>query len=231
MASRGTRRRSKWRRGIPAREQATSVDALDSPATIQLTYSGDHMKALVSSGVCVAAILTFGMVASGQQSPPPAAQASAAASSDQAVTFTGCVQREADYRQARDAGRGGAAGTGVGAGNEFVLTDASRSTGSTASARPSEPSNPTGTSGSSASAIAYELTGPNEGQASQYVGKRVEITGKVKPGETTAAGQPTGGATAGAPPRGVDATSKDLKLPELEVSSVRETTGTCPASR
>ena len=83
-----------------------------------------------------------------------------------------------------------------------------------------------GTTG--AAAQAYELTGANEGKASQFAGKRVEITGMLKPAETAGAA-PTGGPTAGAPPRGVDVASEDLKLRELEVTSVRETTGTCPA--
>jgi hypothetical protein len=77
---------------------------------------------------------------------------------------------------------------------------------------------------------AYELTGANEGQLAQHVGKRVEITGKLKAAEIGASG-PTGGPTAGAPPRGVDVTSEDLKLRELEVMSVRETTGACPAAK
>jgi hypothetical protein len=54
--------------------------------------------------------------------------------------------------------------------------------------------------------------------------------GKLKPAETTASGRPTGGATAGPPPTGVDVTSKDLKLRELEVASVREASGSCPAT-
>ena len=57
--------------------------------------------------------------------------------------------------------------------------------------------------------------------------ERVEVIGKVKPAETSATGRPTGGATAGAPPSGVDATSKDLKLRELEVTSIREAQGSC----
>jgi hypothetical protein len=131
----------------------------------------------------------------------------------------GCVQPEADYRKAHNLGRGGPVGTGVGAGNEFVLTNtamasAARGTGT--------PAGTTGTAGE-----AYELTGNNEGQASQYVGKRVEITGTLKPAET-AGGAATGGPTAGAPPRGVDVVAEDLKLRELDVTSVREATGTCP---
>ena len=188
------------------------------------------MKSIVSGSVCSAAVFTFGMVAFGQQpaQPPPQPAQPAA---DQQVTVTGCIQREADYRQARDAGRGGVAGTGVGAGNEFILTNASVSTGSTAGARPTEPASPAGTTGSAATTTAYELTGSNEGKVSQFVGRRVEISGKLKAAETAATGQPTGGATAGQPPRGVDVASKDLKLRELEVTSVRETTGTCPATK
>jgi len=155
------------------------------------------------------------------QAQPSATQAqpSARPSSDE-ITITGCVQREADYRSAKDAGKGGVAGTGVGVGNEFILAQASA-----ASAAAADPATPTGTSGSAS--MAYELTGPNEGQVSQFVGRRVEITGKVKAAETNAAGRPTGGATAGPPPAGVDVASKDLQLKELEVSSVKETSGSC----
>jgi hypothetical protein len=52
--------------------------------------------------------------------------------------------------------------------------------------------------------------------------------GRLHTAETVAGGQPTGGATAGQPPRGTDITSKDLELRELEVTSVREATGSCP---
>jgi hypothetical protein len=156
----------------------------------------------------------------GQQPAPSASAPSAMASQDQ-ITVTGCIVAEADYRKAKDAGKGGAAGTGIGAGNEFILANASSSRSGAAGA--------TGTAGSTSSSgsAAYELTGPNEGQASAFVGKRVEIVGKLKAAETNAAGRPTGGATAQEPPRGVDAMSKDLKLRELEVSSVREAKGSC----
>jgi hypothetical protein len=177
------------------------------------------MKATVSSSMCGAVVLASGMAVFAQAGQP-ATQPSTQRSTDGQITVTGCVQREADYRQARDAGKGGAAGTGIGAGNEFVLASA------TMAARPGSEASPAGTSGS---ASAYELTGPNEGQVAQFVGKRVEITGKVKAAEMTPSGKPTGGATAGEPPRGVDVASKDLQLRELEVASVKEATGTCPA--
>lgn len=187
------------------------------------------MNARVTGGMTVASVLAFGIVAFGQstaQQPTSSqAQPGASSSSGQQVTVVGCIQREADYRKAHGEGRGGAVGTGVGVGNEFILTDASMGSGAKTGA---EPSTPTGTAGTAASAAsAYELTGSNEGQASAYVGKRVEITGTLKAAETTATGQPTGGATAGRPPSGMDVASKDLKLRELEVTSVRESTGTC----
>jgi hypothetical protein len=138
----------------------------------------------------------------------------------QQITVTGCIQREADYRKAQDKGRGGVAGTGIGAGNEFVLVNASMSAGAGRAAGA-----PTGTAGSTA---AYELTGKNEGEASAFVGKRVEISGMLKAAEESAAGRPTGGPTAGKPPEGVDVLGGDLKLRELEVTSVKESPGTCP---
>jgi hypothetical protein len=174
-------------------------------------------------------MLMFGIAvfaqSAGQQNPQPQSQTSARAATDQQITVTGCVQREEDYRKARDAGRGGVVGTGIGAGNEFVLTEASASA-ATGAPRSSEPA-PTGTTGSAMSSMSYELSGPNEGEVGKYINRRVEITGKLKAAESDAAGQPTGGVTAGKPPTGVDVLSKDLRLRELEVTSVREATGTC----
>ena len=179
------------------------------------------MKARMSGGASCAALFAFAVAAFGQQPAQP--QTSPASTTDQEVTVTGCVQREADYRRARDAGKGGVAGTGIGVGNEFVLINASTGTAA-------EPTTPTGTAGSAApSAAAYEITGPNEGKLADHIGRRVEIRGKLKASEIGAGGKPTGGATAGEPPRGVDVGGKDLKLRELEVTSVREVSGTCPA--
>ena len=197
----------------------------------------------LAAGMTVATLATAGMVAFAQtaeQKPAqPQPQTGAAASGqtraeatapEQQMTLVGCVQREDDYRRARDAGKGGVAGTGVGVGNEFVLINASMSTAapaaSTAATTGTAPATATGTGGSAGSA--YELTGPNERQLEAHVGKRVEIVGKMKAAEANASG-PTGGPTAGAPPTGVDVTSPDLRLRELEVSSVREAAGACPA--
>jgi hypothetical protein len=138
--------------------------------------------------------------------------------SGEQVTVTGCIQREADYRRSAGAGRGGVVGTGVGTANEFVLANAMMSRAGANSSAATAPSAATGTAG--ANTTAYELTGPNEGQAATYVGKRVEITGRMKSTDTA----PAGGATASVPG------SQDLKLRELEITNIRETPGTCGPS-
>jgi hypothetical protein len=167
------------------------------------------MKSFYLAGTCVASIIAFNMVAFAQTTASQAAASPALAAqqttADQQVTITGCVQRETDYRRARDAGRGGVAGTGVGAANEFVLINASMgsasgTTGTTGAAG----SAPTGTTGAVATGAAYELTGTNERQAAQYVGQRVEISGKLKAAEVGTSGRPTGGETAGKPPEGIE---------------------------
>ena len=183
------------------------------------------MKLICSAltSLAMAAVLSVAVSAQEPASAPAQTPASAqsapaapaSAQDAQQVTIVGCVQSEADYRKTQGAGSGGAAGTGIGAGNEFVLMNAAM-----APAGGSGAATPTGTAGSARSGAAYELTGSNEGQVSQHVGRRVEITGKLKAAEVGAAG-PTGGPTAGAP------ASKDLKLRELEVVSVKASTGSC----
>ena len=194
------------------------------------------MKSVFTGTFLVIALSTavFSQQAPSPASPPPSQQPTAApaqgSQSGQPVTVTGCIQREADYRRAQDVGRGGVAGTGVGAGNEFVLAEAAMAgTGERAAAgAPSTGTTATATGTTGTSVMAYELTGPNEGKVAQFVGRRVEITGQLKPAAVSGTG-PTGGPTAGAPPRGVDVVSKDLQLRELEITSVREANGACAA--
>jgi len=144
------------------------------------------------------------------QTPAPSTQTSRASGAQ--VTVTGCIQSEADYRRSSGAGGGGVAGTGVGVGNEYILANAMMS-----QAGASSSTGATGTAGASGT-TAYELTGPNEGRAATFIGKRVEITGTLKATDTA----PAGGATANVPG------SRDLKLRELEIATIKEATGTCP---
>jgi len=110
---------------------------------------------------------------------------------------TGCIEREADYRAARDQGKGGPGGSGAGVGNEYILTHAS--TGG-----------PVPTSGSGVSeSLAYQLTGSGEGDTGQFLHQRVELTGHFKTTENEAK------------------ESSDLKLRQFDVTSVRASSGTC----
>ena len=207
----------------------------------------------VFAGFALAVAVTFGTVAFAQstgnppvQSQPPAtaqapAQAEQKAPAEQ-VTVEGCIQKESDYRKARNLGAGGAVGTGAGAGDEFILinamkvtatgtTAAGTATGTAATGTGGTPrGTATGGTGAPAEGDAFELSGDKEESLKDFIGKRVRITGTMKAAEKTTAGA-TGGKTAGTPPTGVDVASADLRLREIDVISVMEaTTGTCPAT-
>jgi len=79
---------------------------------------------------------------------------------DKEVRIVGCVQWEKDYRKARSEGRGGALGTGVGVGNEFVLTMVK----------------PEGVR----KATAYSITGDREKELGRRIGQQVEVIGVIE---------------------------------------------------
>ena len=115
-------------------------------------------------------------------------------------------------------GTTGAAGTTAAGGSTTGAAGGSTATGgSTAGATSSAAG---ATSSAAGAGTAYELTGSREGDAAKLVGKRVEITGTLKPATSATAGGPTANAPL----------SQDLQLREFEVASVRETTGTCAAT-
>jgi hypothetical protein len=202
------------------------------------------MKRTFSGGACLAGVLTLSVAMAENPSPtqppaqplatqpratqrpetPPAQRPLAAAQKRKApqqdVTIEGCVQNEADYRRARNLGKGGAVGTGVGARDEFVLINASSSPIPMGRTEPA----PTGTMGVAAGTEEFEVTGKDEKQLGSFIGKRVMITAKLKAAGTNSTGT-TGGPTVAVPG------SRDLKLREAEVISVREAAGTCPAMR
>jgi hypothetical protein len=76
------------------------------------------------------------------------------------VRIVGCVQWEKDYRRARNEGAGGALGTGIGVGDEFVLTmvkpEATRK------------------------ATAYSITGDREKELGRRIGQQVEVIGVLE---------------------------------------------------
>lgn len=76
------------------------------------------------------------------------------------VRIVGCVQWEKEYRRLRHEGAGGALGTGIGVGNEFVLAmvkpDATRK------------------------ASAYSITGDREKELGRRIGQQIEVIGVVE---------------------------------------------------
>jgi hypothetical protein len=157
------------------------------------------MNAKILSGALAALMITGTAITADAQSSSGRRKVP-----DQTVTVTGCVQKEADYRKANRFFNP------LGVGDEYILTEAAMAPANGAAAA-------TGTSGTAD--VAYELEGKNEKMAAPFVGKRVEIAGTVKQHEVSADGKPTGGPSAGV--------TADLKLAELEITSVHETTGTC----
>jgi hypothetical protein len=79
---------------------------------------------------------------------------------DKEVRIVGCVQWEKDYRRQRDEGHGGALGTGIGVGNEFVLTMVKPEGGR--------------------KATAYSITGDREKELGRRLGQQIEVIGVVE---------------------------------------------------
>jgi hypothetical protein len=131
------------------------------------------------------------------------------------VTFTGCIQREADYRKTHDLGKGGTAGTGAGRSNEYVLINAARGAASADVDCSFQ-----------GQVEAYELTGPRERDLGAYVGKVLQISGTLKEAKTKPL--PSGEQ---APTGGFDPLKKDLRLFEVEVDSFQLPAGATAAAQ
>ena len=86
--------------------------------------------------------------------------AQSAKAADREVRIVGCVQWEKNYRRDRSEGRGGALGTGIGVGNEYVLTMVK----------------PQG----ARKATAYSITGDREKELGRRVGQQIEVIGVVE---------------------------------------------------
>jgi hypothetical protein len=76
------------------------------------------------------------------------------------IRIIGCVQWEKDYRRDHNEGRGGALGTGVGVGNEFVLTRVKPEGGR--------------------KATAYSITGDREKELGRRIGQQIEVIGVIE---------------------------------------------------
>lgn len=103
---------------------------------------------------------------------PVSAQAPAATRQGE-VTLIGCVELERDYRARKESGRGGVLGSGVGVGNEFILSMAKPASGRRGQAA----------GAGSGPGTDYQLTGKLEKDFLRYVGRQVEVIGIVDKGD------------------------------------------------
>jgi hypothetical protein len=115
------------------------------------------------------------------------------------ITVVGCVQKEADYRSQKSDGRGGAANTGIGVANEFVLRSAK-----TVDSTTLKPIN----TGEGGYEVVYSLTGKLEGEVQSSVGQQVAVTGYVERANS-------------------NGTQKVKDLPMLNAQSWRKVGGSC----
>ena len=86
--------------------------------------------------------------------------AQSASDAPREVRITGCIQWEKEYRKERNEGRGGALGTGLGVGNEFVLTMVKPEGGR--------------------KATVYSITGDREKELGRRIGQQIEVIGVIE---------------------------------------------------
>lgn len=131
------------------------------------------------------------------------------------TTLTGCVYEEKDVP-----GRSPNVAEQAGMLEDYILAvDTSASAGATAG---TAGSTATGTAGAAGHKM-FKLEHASDEKLKEMVGKRVEVTGRI---DAEAGDRPTGTAGAGAD----ESAGPDRKeLPEFEVTSIREASGSCPA--
>lgn len=173
--------------------------------------------------VVLSGALLFGAGAVAQT--PPATQQQKPQSSQQKpqsdqqmgqkVTLTGCLRQTSDDPKL------------------FALVDAKPGQQAGAQAKPGEPTGTSGTAGTAMRSPFYRLEDPGTPSLKPHVGKRVEVVGTVTPAKdekgadiVTVTKEQTISATA------TTIRALDLKpAPLLNVTSVRATTGECPAGQ
>jgi len=155
-----------------------------------------------------------------QQEPQKPPSSETRATPQQATTvLTGCVYREKDVP-----GRAPNVAERAGILEDYILAEVTPGKD-----QPSTPGTPgaTGTSGTMRSGSMYKLEFADDDKLSALVGKRVEVTGRID----AEAGDATRAPATPPPTSPTDkALGRDqINLSELEVASIKEVSGTCPA--
>jgi hypothetical protein len=183
--------------------------------------SRNYFRASAVAVLCSGAVVVTQAGTSNQAQQPqsqPTTQQKPAASQP-STTLAGCVYREQDVP-----GRSPNVAERAGILEDYILAEV------TPKEPQSTPSSGTpgaaGTSGTVKSSSMYKLELIADDKLRALVGKRVEVTGRIdaEPGDKAA--------TSATPPTTPTdrAIGRDrIDLPEFEVTSIREVTGTCPA--
>ena len=136
----------------------------------------------------------------GTQTPPrQPAEAGNRDTTPTEASISGCVERESDFRAARDKTKAEPANAGTR--NEYVLTRATTG-GPVPTAGATAPGSPT-----------YQITGAAEEKLGPFLGQRVELTGRLK--------------ATSAPTEAEAKESSALDLRRVEVTAVHAASGNC----
>jgi hypothetical protein len=176
----------------------------------------NYIRATAVATVCSGAVLG---AQAGQGSQAQQPQAQSTMESKTAATLEGCVYREKDVP-----GRAPNVAERAGILEDYILAEVTpkQPQGTPSTGTPGA----TGTSGAVKAGAMYKLEKIEDEKLRAMVGKRVEVTGKID----AEAGDKT--ATPATPPTTQTdrAIGRDrIDLPEFEVTSIREVSGTCPA--
>ena len=159
------------------------------------------------------ASLTLSVQALSAQAPTPAPNTPArpttsvvGAQSLTHITLVGCL-----YREQSVPGRTPNPAEKAGVLEDYILADASMPADATKNT-------------ALATGNMYKVENIADEKLRALVGKRVEVAGKIDP-EDGALGRPAGGPT---PDKGLG--PDKVNLPEFEAASIKETTGSCPAT-
>ena len=152
----------------------------------------------------------------GAQTTPAPQSGSQAQNRGQAQTvFTGCVYNEKDVP-----GRAPNVAERAGIAEDYILAEIKPA--SSADARP------TGTAGTASAASMYKLEFVDDAKLKALVGKRVEVTGRI---DAEAGDSKRPAATAPQTSTTDKVIGRDrVDLPEFEVTSIKEVSGTGPAT-
>ena len=137
---------------------------------------------------------------------------------DTPVTLVGCIMKESDYRELNGLSSGGWLNTGAGTSNEYMLVNAVPGPVNEQTEAQANCSNVSG-------GQTFELKGKAERKRNlePFIGRRIEITGRLKHTDTEVAVGTSGEIVATRPTGGpINPMDKDLRLFEVKMDSFRE---------